>query len=617
MSPAVISLQLHLEGCQLIPLKKDSNLQNIVDNEFLSRTMLTQFFWMNAHNDKAKVLKLLYKDFPQHFVWNSPSRSWTERKQQELVGRIITANPSEVNPLELFFKFEDDMVEDYISLSQLVTSDSTKKATPREVEDEINIPISEDDLKSPDVLNDEQLIAYNNILDAAFHKKPKCFFIDGPGGTGKTFLYRALLAAVRSQHQIALATASSGVAASILPNGRTAHSRFKIPVSCEGKLCCSISKQSGLATLIKETTLIIWDEASMAKKESIEALDYLLRDLIDNDTLFGGKVVVLGGDFRQVLPVIPKGTRHDCINASIVRSYIWQSLIKFKLTQNMRARIDPAFSAYILRIENGLEKENEAREIKLPTSLVIQPTSTIPSLDQLIQFVFPSFHIDTLNPLSLTDSTILTPKNEAVDEINEIMLSKFPGKEHTYLRFDETTDPTQQGLYIDFLNSITPPGMPCHCLRLKENSPILLLRNINPSQGLCNGTRLICKEFTSHLITAQIAVGERKGTTVFIPRIPLRPNDIQHYPVPFTCRQFQVQMAPSILPLSNVNLTTSNYVVQAMVIEKNIPRMSTSSNSQYQRIILQDKELPDLHPTDLAYLTCYICSSSYHTNGSK
>ncbi|KAG5564858.1 hypothetical protein RHGRI_000901 [Rhododendron griersonianum] len=650
------------------------NVENIVDNEFLSRTMLTQFFWMNAHDKKAKALKLLYRDFPQHFVWNSPSKSWTERKQQEVVGRIITANPSEgeryylrllltyilaptsyaylrtvngvtfesyreaaishgllqddksnekcmeeactyrmpfslrqlfstilvycapVNPLELFFKFEDDMVEDYISiqriskdvarqillqtlnaklesmgknlnhfqLSQLITSDSTKKATPREVEDEMNIPISENDLKSPDLLNDEQLIAYNEILDAVFHKKPKCFFIDGPGGTGKTFLYRALLAAVRSQHQIALATASSGVAASILPNGRTAHSRFKIPINCEGKLSCSISKQSGLATLIKETAVIIWDEASMAKKESIEALDYLLRDLTDNDTLFGGKVVVLGGDFRQVLPVIPRGTRHDCINASIVRSYIWQLLIKFKLTQNMRARIDPAFSTYILRVRNGLERENEAGEIKLPTSLVLQPTSTIPSLDQLIQFVFPSFHIDTSDPLSLTDSAILTPKNQAVDEINETMLSKFPGKEHIYLSFDETTDPTQQGLYIDFLNSITPQGMPCHCLRLKKNSPILLLRNINPSQGLCNGTRLICKEFTSHLITAKIAVGERKGDTVFIPRIPLQPNDIQHYPVPFTRRQFPVQMAPTILPLSNVNLTTSNYAVQVM-----------------------------------------------------
>ncbi|XP_058216366.1 uncharacterized protein LOC131327288 [Rhododendron vialii] len=649
--PTVISLQLHLEGCQLIPLKKDTNLHNIVDNEFMSRTMLTQFFWMNAHNNKAKSLKLLYKDFPQHFVWTASSRTWTERKQQQVIGRIVTANPTEgeryylrlllmyipaptsyahlrtvngitfnsyreaaishgllqddnsnekcmeeaclyqmplslrqlfctilvycapVNPLELFFKFEDDMIEDYVSiqkltkdaarqvllealnaelesmgkklhdfqLSHLVTSDSTKKIVPREVQDEMNVQISEDDLQAPSLFNVEQATAYNEILSVVLNRAPKSFFINGPEGTGKTFLYRALLAKVRSQHLIALATASSGVATSILPNGRTAHSRFKIPINGDGKLCCSISKQSGLATLIKQAVLIIWDEASMAKKQSIEALDYLLRDLTENDTLFGGKVVVLGGDFRQVLPVIPKGTWIDCINASLVRSYIWPELAKFKLKENIRAKADPAFSAYILRVGNGQEKENDAGEINLPPTLILQPTTRMQPLDQLIQFVFPSFDLHTLDPLSLTNSAILTPKNLAVDEINEAIIAKFPGKEQTYLSFDEASDPTQQGLYIDFLNSVTPQGMPTHHLRLKKNSPILLLRNINPSQGLCNGTRLICKEFKTHLIVAQIAVGERKGTTIFIPRIPLQPNDPQHYPVQFTRRQFPVR----------------------------------------------------------------------------
>ncbi|XP_058187676.1 uncharacterized protein LOC131304451 [Rhododendron vialii] len=393
----------------------------------------------------------------------------------------------------------------------------------------MNLSLSEDDLRSPALLNAEQAIAYDEILEAVLNRKAKSFFIDGPRGTGKTFLYRALLAQVRSQHLIALATASSGVAASILPNGRTAHSRFKIPINANGKLCCSISKQSGLATLIKQAILIIWDEASMAKKETIEALDYLLGDLTENDILFGGKVVVLGGDFRQVLPVIPKGTKIDCMNASLVRSYIWESLIKFKLKENMRAKTDPAFSRYILQVGNGLAEENEAGEIKLPLSLILKPNTQIPPLEQL------------LDPLSLTNSAILTPKNQAVDEINELMIGKFPGKEHTYLSFDETSDPTQQGLYIDFLNSVTPQGMPSHRLNLKKNSPILLLRNINPSQGLCNGTRLICKEFRKHLIIAQIAVGERKGATVFIPRIPLQPNDPQHYPVQFTRRQFPIR----------------------------------------------------------------------------
>uniref|UniRef100_A0A3Q7EVU2 ATP-dependent DNA helicase n=1 Tax=Solanum lycopersicum TaxID=4081 RepID=A0A3Q7EVU2_SOLLC len=88
----------------------------------------------------------------------------------------------------------------------------------------------------------------------------RAFFIDGPGGTGKSFLYRALLATVRYRGFIALATASSGVAALLHPGGRTAHSRFKIPINIEGKFSCNISKQSSLASLIRDAKLIVWDE---------------------------------------------------------------------------------------------------------------------------------------------------------------------------------------------------------------------------------------------------------------------------------------------------------------------------------------------------------------------
>ncbi|XP_058202851.1 uncharacterized protein LOC131317310 [Rhododendron vialii] len=259
-------------------------------------------------------------------------------------------------------------------LLDLLTSDSIRKPMPKEVQDEMNFPISEDDLRSPSLLNAEQTTAYNEILNVVLNQRPKSFFIDGP------------------------------------EDG-------------DGKLCCGISKQSGLATLMKKAALIIYDKASMAKKESIEALDSLLHDLTENDTLFGGKVVVLGGDFRQVLPIIPKRTKIQCINASLVRSYIWQSLIKFKLKENMRAKTDLAFGAYILRVGNDQEKENEVGEIKLPSSLILQLTTRTPPLDQLIQFVFPLWFWRT------SFYAILTPKNLVIDEINEAMIARFPGEE--------------------------------------------------------------------------------------------------------------------------------------------------------------------------------------------
>ena len=78
-------------------------------------------------------------------------------------------------------------------------------------------------------------------------KKGKVFFVDGPGRTGKTYLYKALLAKIRSLGEIAIATATSGIAASIMPGGRTAHSRFKILIKLGDNYICNFTKQSGTA----------------------------------------------------------------------------------------------------------------------------------------------------------------------------------------------------------------------------------------------------------------------------------------------------------------------------------------------------------------------------------
>jgi ATP-dependent DNA helicase PIF1 len=101
--------------------------------------------------------------------------------------------------------------------------------------------------------------------------------------------------------KIALAVASSGIAALLLHGGRTAHSRFKIPIdSIHDTSTCSISMQSGLAKLIQNAEFIVWDEISMASKLQLDCVDRTIRDITKIDSPFGGKVVVLAGDFRQV-----------------------------------------------------------------------------------------------------------------------------------------------------------------------------------------------------------------------------------------------------------------------------------------------------------------------------
>nr|XP_016446614.1 PREDICTED: uncharacterized protein LOC107771698 [Nicotiana tabacum] len=118
----------------------------------------------------------------------------------------------------------------------------------------------------------------------------------------------------RSGGMIALATTTNGVAASILPGGRTAHSRFDIPLQTNDSTMTNMSKQSGAVKLIKKAILVISDEASMARRQMIETVYRSFRDIIDIDKHFGEKVIVFGGDFHQVLLVVQNSTRAETVN---------------------------------------------------------------------------------------------------------------------------------------------------------------------------------------------------------------------------------------------------------------------------------------------------------------
>ena len=84
---------------------------------------------------------------------------------------------------------------------------------------------------------------------------------------------------------------------------------------------------------------------------------------------------------------------------------------------------------------------------------------------------------------------VLCPKNSSVDEIIGMMIAKFSENFHRYISCDRTVDSRYSTDYEDFLNSFNPKGLPPHELLLKENCLIMLLSNMNPTDGLCNGTR--------------------------------------------------------------------------------------------------------------------------------
>jgi primosomal protein N' len=112
-------------------------------------------------------------------------------------------------------------------------------------------------------LNPDQHSAFDQIMDTVNSHSGCCFFLHGPGGTGKTYVYNTLCYALQAKGTIVLCVASSGIAALILMGGHTSHSRLRIPIAVNEDSFCNIKRGSLEAELIQETSLLIYDEVIM------------------------------------------------------------------------------------------------------------------------------------------------------------------------------------------------------------------------------------------------------------------------------------------------------------------------------------------------------------------
>ncbi|EOA12259.1 hypothetical protein CARUB_v10008029mg [Capsella rubella] len=385
------------------------------------------------------------------------------------------------------------------------------------------------------MLTEEQRRVYQEIIYSVNKNKGGMFFVHGFGGTGKTFLWSILGADIRSKGNIVLNVASSGIAALLLQGGRTAHSRFCIPININEYSMCSIDAESDLAELIRESKLIIWDEAPMMNRYCFETLDRTLQDIMKSNRIFGGKVVVLGGDFRQILPVIPEGGRVATVLASINSSLLWPSC---------------KFSKWLLDIGDGkINEPNDGEvEIEIPEDLLIKASED--PIHAIVHEIYGNSFAKENDPRFFKRRAILSPRNEDVDKINQYMLSQLPGEKRRYLSSDsiKTSDTSvfDDMVYSqEFLNSINVSGLPKHELTLKKGAPIMLLRNIDPKGGLCNGTRLIVTQMANHVIKARIVTGNGVNEKVLIPRMFVSLPDAK-FPFRMRRRQFPVVLAYAI-----------------------------------------------------------------------
>jgi ATP-dependent DNA helicase PIF1 len=288
----------------------------------------------------------------------------------------------------------------------------------------------------------------------------------------------------------------------------------------------SISLTDSRAQLIRQASLIIWDEAPMANRSVLACVDEICRQIMACDLPFGGKVFILLGDFRQTCPVVRKGSKADVINASITRSTLWPTLSIYRLTQPIRNAEDPLFSDFVDAIGDGKGTEISLEGLQHTDSAI-----------KLAQVVFPEDILN--NPFQCLQRSILAPTNAQVDSYNTAIINKLPGasvlfcaadslEEHANVLEDSESEllPSPDAI-LDYVAKVRPNGMPDHLLRIKLGGVYRLLRNFSVDRGLVKNARVVVTGIGRRLITVHRLTTFGNGSIsnqadILIPRITFK-----------------------------------------------------------------------------------------------
>ena len=241
------------------------------------------------------------------------------------------------------------------------------------------------------------------------------------------------------------------------------------------------------------------------------------------------------------------GTRPQIVDACLRRSALWRHFIVTPLLENMRARraAGPdgqqlrSFCNWLLELGEGRAEGPEDEFVQLPPHLVMDA-----DIDAVIDWVFDELAGRHGDREWMASRAVLAPRNTRVDELNDAVTERFPGEAVRLLSADSLVEDSDElDIPHEYLNTLCAPGFPPHCLTLKPGMPLMLLRNLSATDGLCNGTRLIAgRVLRPRLLEATIACGKNAGRQVFIPRLPLQPPE-DAFPFRWERRQFPVRPA--------------------------------------------------------------------------
>ncbi|KAK0401796.1 hypothetical protein QR680_015976 [Steinernema hermaphroditum] len=332
-------------------------------------------------------------------------------------------------------------------------------------------------------------------IDLGQYAANRLFFVTGAGGTGKTCLFNTMIAKVKSDGGFYVATATTGIASLLLTGGKTAHRAFRIRNDIDENSVPTIEYESPFAVAIRESSFILMDEVSMLHVNVFNYINKVVLSVVPSEYRnmpFGGKVVLMSGDFKQLAPVAKGEGMDGQIMASIRHSELFVYFKHLKLTENMRARNEVDFIKWLTAVGNGENMYDEDLPLEDPLE-----------------------KIDDLK-----GSMILCTKNDTVFTINDMLLDKIPNEERVFKSIDTPIldpegaaaallDVHAEDYNVESINKLTPTGLPPHHLRLKVGA-----------DGLCNGTMLQITEIHSDIIKCRrLEEDDRFDQVVYLPRI--------------------------------------------------------------------------------------------------
>ncbi|XP_074377598.1 uncharacterized protein LOC141719114 [Apium graveolens] len=407
--PSVERLPIHLPGEKHVSFKAGDVLEDVCDKAISKKTKLEA--WkkgsrsfedlktVNGHihetfKEACAALGLLQNDNQWHEVIVKNSHTSLPPQLRAMFVNILAYSPIS-DPLRLWEANWQCMSDDILIIRRHMLNDP-------------HLYLSDEDLKNYALAEIEKLFnnigkslkdyatmpfpsevfsnAVNRLLqeETSYDKEELKILHEKNHGMLNPEQKNTLCCHLRSEGKIVLPIASCGIAAVLLPGGRTTHSRFHIPLKLDHDSTTGIRHGTDIAELIQQTYLIIWDEAPMQHRLPYESVDRSLRDIMSAigkrraKKPFGGIPVVFGGDYRQILPVIPK-----------------QNMRLHAGNTEMENKVIADFSKWQLLVGDGkvenfsLDADTGDMLIKIPDQYVVH-TTQIP-IESIFEITYPDF----------------------------------------------------------------------------------------------------------------------------------------------------------------------------------------------------------------------------------